>query len=203
MQEPLAMHDRTNTAQPARAAVDPRKRGVALIEFALAIPMLIILVMGTIDIGRLIQSRMIITNVAREGASIASRQVTVDAGLPNLLIASGKPLDLAGADGRVIVTRISASKDPTKPNPTIDTQIVTGGLGVGSKYAAGAANMGLPANLYNWLKYDATKGTSVISSVTMVEVAYKFRPVTPLPNFVAGMLVRDGGGMILRSTALF
>jgi hypothetical protein len=36
---------------------------------------------------------------------------------------------------------------------------VTGGLAVGSKYATGAANMGLPANLYNWLKYDATKGT--------------------------------------------
>jgi len=182
---------------------DPRKRGVALIEFALAIPMLIILVMGTIDIGRLIQSRMIIAGVSREGASVASRQATIDPGLTNLLVASGKPLELAGSDGRIIVTRISASKDPANPNPTIVTQLVTGGLGVGSRYSAGAINMGLPANLYNWLKYDAQKGTSVISDVTMVEVAYKFRPVTPLPNFIPGMLVPDGDGTILHSTAVF
>ncbi len=184
-------------------------RGVALIEFALTLPFLIILVMGTIDIGRLVQSRIIISNVSREGGSIAARQVTIDNGLATLLQASAKPLDLAGADGKVIVTRVRAGTDNTaaNKNPKIEPPVSAGGLAVTSSVAANATSLGLPTTIYNWMVFNRAPAvnTTVISEVTVVEVFYLYRPITPLPNFVAGMLLRDmgGTGMILKSKATF
>jgi len=36
-----------------------------------------------------------------------------------------------------------------------------------------------------------------------VEVFYLYRPLTPLPHFIQGILLPDGGGMIIRSRAVF
>jgi Flp pilus assembly protein TadG len=47
------------------------KRGQALVELALALPLIIMLVMGTIEFGRLFHSYLLITNASREGARIA------------------------------------------------------------------------------------------------------------------------------------
>ncbi|MFX4260594.1 TadE/TadG family type IV pilus assembly protein [Pelotomaculum propionicicum] len=47
------------------------KRGQALVELALALPLIFMLVMGTIEFGRLFHSYLLITNASREGARIA------------------------------------------------------------------------------------------------------------------------------------
>lgn len=47
------------------------KRGQALVELALALPLIIMLVMGTIEFGRLFHSYLLITNASREGARLA------------------------------------------------------------------------------------------------------------------------------------
>lgn len=61
------------------------KRGQALVELALALPLIIMLVMGTIEFGRLFHSYLLITNASREGARIA----------------------ITGADNPAIVARIN------------------------------------------------------------------------------------------------
>jgi len=45
--------------------------GVAIIEFALIIPILLILVMGTIEFGYIFNGYIILTGAAREGARVA------------------------------------------------------------------------------------------------------------------------------------
>jgi len=45
-----------------------RQKGQSLVEFALVLPLLLILVLGAMDIGRLFYMKIIITNAAREGA---------------------------------------------------------------------------------------------------------------------------------------
>lgn len=47
------------------------KRGQALVELALALPLLLIIVMGTIEFGRIFHSYVLITNASREGARVA------------------------------------------------------------------------------------------------------------------------------------
>lgn len=41
----------------------------ALVEYALMLPILLLLVMGTMDLGRLFYTKMVLTNAAREGAN--------------------------------------------------------------------------------------------------------------------------------------
>ncbi len=54
-----------------RFARRPAKRGQALVEFALIIPIFILLVMGIFDLGRAVYGFNTINNAAREGARLA------------------------------------------------------------------------------------------------------------------------------------
>lgn len=52
-----------------------KKHGSAqsLVEFALLLPILVFLVLGALDIGLLIKTKIVVTNAAREGANYLSR----------------------------------------------------------------------------------------------------------------------------------
>lgn len=52
--------------------------GQSLVEFALVLPILLILVLGAMDIGRIITTKIAVTNAAREGANFLSRNALVD-----------------------------------------------------------------------------------------------------------------------------
>jgi hypothetical protein len=164
---------------------------------------MLILVVATIDLGMLIQARLIISNVSREGGSIASREMNIDTDLTGLLQASGRPLDLGGADGKIFITRLAAGTSAGAPSPTIAAQISAGTLGVSSKIAAASAYLGLSRSLYDHLVFSTTNGTSDISEITVVEIYYKYRPVTPVPTFMREMLLPDGDGAIVWSKAVF
>ena len=180
------------------------RRGTALIEFALILPILIILVMATVDFGRLIQARLIISNVSREGGSIAARQTTVDTSLTTVLRESGRPLDLIGRDGKIIITRVKAGLSEDEPDPTIVTQCSRGSLGRSSTIGTVGGTPNLSASIYDHLRFDATNQAADISEVTVVEVFYKYRPITPTPRgFGGGLFLPDGDGMIVWSRAIF
>src|SRR5258708_10347940 len=54
------------------AASDPRDRGSVAVEFALLLPVLVLLIFGVIDFGRAINAQITLTQAAREGARLAS-----------------------------------------------------------------------------------------------------------------------------------
>lgn len=72
------MRNPTRTATGAkrrlslRHLVNRRERGQSLVEFALIAPLLIILMLGTIDFGRVYFAYVSVTNAARNGAHYAS-----------------------------------------------------------------------------------------------------------------------------------
>ncbi|GAA1735467.1 hypothetical protein GCM10009681_02340 [Luedemannella helvata] len=49
-----------------------RDRGAAAVEFALVLPVLLILVFGIIDFGRMLNAKITLTQAAREGARAAA-----------------------------------------------------------------------------------------------------------------------------------
>jgi len=49
----------------------PRRRGQALVEFALILPVLLVILLGTVDAGRLIFAYNAVANAAREGGRTA------------------------------------------------------------------------------------------------------------------------------------
>ncbi|GAA4408564.1 hypothetical protein GCM10023168_26190 [Fodinibacter luteus] len=57
-----------------------RERGAAAVEFAILFPLLILLIAGIIDMGRLLFGQIMLTNAAREGARmVAMGQSAVNA----------------------------------------------------------------------------------------------------------------------------
>src|SRR5579859_1395033 len=56
--------------RPARSAI--RDRGAAAVEFALLLPLLLLLIFGIIDFGRALNAQITLTQAAREGARMAA-----------------------------------------------------------------------------------------------------------------------------------
>ena len=59
--------------QPARPRRQPGARGAALVELALVLPLLLLIMVGTIDFGRAFRTAMVVTNAARAGAQYGSQ----------------------------------------------------------------------------------------------------------------------------------
>jgi hypothetical protein len=67
-------------AKPARRGSTTSDRGAAAIEFALLLPLLLLIVFGMIDFGRAINAQITLTQAAREGArALALGQSTYQA----------------------------------------------------------------------------------------------------------------------------
>lgn len=77
--------------RPRRACLNGGDRGAAAVEFALCLPLLLLLVFGTIDFGRALNAQLTITQAAREGVRLAALgypagevQARADAAAPEL-----------------------------------------------------------------------------------------------------------------------
>ena len=179
------------------------EKGVAALEFALILPLLLVMVFGIVDFGRLIQAHLIATNVSREGGSLASRGIKSGTDLLNMLQSSGTPLDLNGS-GIIYVSDIKAGTSSAAPNPFIASQISKGNLGVNSGIRTGLSSLGLSQPLYQHLIFKNSQNTSDIAEIWVVEVYYKYKPITPLPNFITGILATPGyDGMVICGRSVF
>ena len=61
-----------------RGAITRKSSGQSLVEFALVLPILLLLILGAMDIGRIITTKIAVTNAAREGANFLSRNALLD-----------------------------------------------------------------------------------------------------------------------------
>jgi len=195
---------------PAAKRTTGNERGVAAVELAIIIPILLILAFGVVDFGRLVQARLIVTNTAREGGSLASRGIAAGADLLDLLQSSADPLAIAD-QGRIYITKIRAGATAGAPNPVIASRNDRGTLGIDPVIRGniGDAPAGLSPALYNHLTFNPDPGvmTSALTEITVVEVYYKYNPITPLPhlhllfNSIPQILPDDG--VIIGCKAVF
>jgi len=163
-------------------------KGASAIEFAIILPILVLMVFGAIDFGRLFHARLILTNLAREGASIASREMSLASGaysasgLVTMLQASSSPLDMS-ANGKIYIWKIVAGKSEDEREPTASKSAEAGSLNVLSTIKNDpGVRLGLNQNVYDQLVYDdaENKKAASISKIAVVEVFYEYRPITPL-----------------------
>lgn len=182
-----------------------RQRGAALVELALLLPILIVMILGIIDFGRLIHARLVMTNVSREGGSLGSRDIRVGSQLVGMLQASAAPFNLGGAEGRIYVTKIRAGESLLDPEPYIQSRATGGALDVSSGITGNVGDTpgGLQNPIYGHLQFREAINTSDISEVTIVEVYYLYRTITPLPEFIQGLILPDRGGILIGSRATF
>ena len=94
-----------------RSRLLPRRavRGIAAVEFAIVLPLLALLLFMVVDLSRAIQAKIILLNISREGANLASRSTTDLNGssqtIMNALAASTPPLDM-NKRGMIYITKI-------------------------------------------------------------------------------------------------
>ncbi len=79
----MAIHDPYCNGKGGKTAVShtkapcPRK-GAAVAEFAIVVPALLLLMLGTIDVGQYINTAQTVSDAAREGARLAARNGTLN-----------------------------------------------------------------------------------------------------------------------------
>jgi Flp pilus assembly protein TadG len=80
--------------------------GQGVVEFALVLPVLVMLALGIFDYSRMIQASNIISNMSREGASLASRTSIAPQEIMNAIASTAQPLSM-GTNGAMYITQVT------------------------------------------------------------------------------------------------
>jgi Flp pilus assembly protein TadG len=97
------------------------ERGVAMIEFAMTLPVLMLVVLGMCDFARLLQRYQVLTNAAREGARMA---VLPGYGLQDVQNRVTSYLDAAGVNTTAQTSSTMSAVTPTS-GPVFNAMTVT------------------------------------------------------------------------------
>lgn len=205
------MTDTRPRRNPGKGAGQVRERGVATVELAIMLPLLLIILFAIVDIGRLLDARFTVTKLAQQGGLLVFRDLptpVTPVASPDLIILlqNASTLNLVNS-GRIYVWQIIGATT-SGGTPTIDTNhsglaAGYGALAVNSSIGAGYTKLGLTNDLYAALGYDSALGMAPIPQVTVVEIFYQYQPITPLSRLMPGLLTGSGGGFIISSKAIF
>jgi hypothetical protein len=81
-----------------------------MIEFALVLPILIVLVLGVIDFSRAIQFNNVLVSLTREGANLAARTTEDPRNIVTVLMDTASPLQMS-TDGMMYITKLVGRPD--------------------------------------------------------------------------------------------
>jgi len=123
---------------PRRAQV----RGQSLIEFALVLPLLILILLGILDLGRAFSAYIVITNAARDGAYYGTMHAAETSAIKQRVLteANGSGITITAAN--VSVSTTGAVGTPIRVTVTHDFALLTSFLpGVTSVHMTSKAEM--------------------------------------------------------------
>jgi Flp pilus assembly protein TadG len=102
------------TINRRRPGSGDRDRGAAAVEFALLLPVLLLLVCGIIDFGRALNAQITLTQAARVGARMAALS------LPNVVSQTEAEAAATGLSGTTATVTVSC---PSGSGPTSDATV--------------------------------------------------------------------------------
>jgi hypothetical protein len=142
------------------------------VEFAMVVVIMLLLLMGIVDYGRIMMTRQVLVNVTREGSNLACRGVGTT-NVVNTLVISAQPLNIA-SNGYVILSTVTRDSSGIAH---VIAQVTSGGMISTSKvgrvgYSGSAVH--LPNN----------QVPQTNQSIYVTEVFYRFQPATPIGNFL-------------------
>lgn len=177
-----------------------RQRGVAAVEFALLLPMLLVLLFGMIDAARALQANIIIVNISREGANLTargnSRLETDSQDIIYALMASAPPLKV-NKWGMMYITRVmGVVKNGVSSSVVLDQYRWDDAV---RNLGYRATNYGPISKIYTCSSWNAAVCSSVLATnrpavtvmsgklldgevVYVVETFYKFDMLLDLPG---------------------
>ena len=105
--------------------------GQSLVEFALILPLLLMLVLGAIDFGRLFYTKIIITNAAREGAYYLVSHTNSASVIADATSAAEAEAQNAGVTSIAVIFNPNSGFVPNEPVEVTVTATVPGLLVLG------------------------------------------------------------------------
>ena len=119
------------------------RRGQGLVEFALVVPLFLILLFGVVEFGRAWMTKNILTGAAREAVRLAAVQTDLAASVDNAVTRATAVLNSAGIGVPPAVVTVNSYD---LPEPTLEVivsypfpLIVGGNFGLGRFYGGGSS----------------------------------------------------------------
>ena len=182
------------------------QQGLATVEFSVIATMALLMAFIIVDFGALIQAQAVVTNVTREGGSLASRDLKTGSDLMTLMESGSVPLNFSDNTEKfkIFMVKVNAAVDgESDPTCSDSTQAEadgyyseTGALvdvpdhasykGLHVTSPVDQVNCGLPQSLWDLLQFDddpAVNG-SAIAQFTMVRVYWVHQAMTPLEGIL-------------------
>lgn len=181
--------------QPGR-----NERGTASIELAFSLMIFLFVAFGIVEYGSIINERNALTQLAREGASLASRNLTTNQNMMDLLGSTDNALDFKNYPSKYHIYLAQITAGTVANNDPTCTIVEQGGFNGAGVTPPALPNCDLPQNLYDYLVYVPGTGTTV-QQFTVLKVYYEHDPITPL-----GALATQlgwGAGTVGNSVTLF
>jgi Flp pilus assembly protein TadG len=188
-----------------------RSRGQGLVEFALVLPVFLLLLFGALDGARLVYTYNTLSQAAREGARVAAVETSTigGAGTDPSCVASESAITTARPGAHVCPANTAALKSDVVSavnRMTVGLGQITA-LNVYLACTGGAAS-GEPAPSGAWdettVTYpqcaDSSTGTSAptaAQSLVSVRVIYSFRPITPVISALLGTIGLSGAATMV------
>jgi Flp pilus assembly protein TadG len=171
--------------------------GQSMIEFALVVPLFLIIVLGVVEVGYALVDQHVTTRITREGSNMISRATTLQDAAQVLRTMSTRPVNLDDGSSRVIFSVLKKGETTGSANydRIILYQRYTFGSGSGSSrlLTAGGGSFG-PAPDYIAVNSDNNTGLRVTNVdpnlvvvrgglVYVTEVYTRHTLITPLDRF--------------------
>jgi Flp pilus assembly protein TadG len=119
-----------------------RRRGTAIVEFAVVLPLLLVLLFGIIDFGWIFMVRQTLTNAAREGCRVAVLQTATAEQVANRVRSVMQPTGYAqGTDWTLTTSAIDAEVQWVQVSMPVDRCTLVGFVVKGGYSLTGRSSM--------------------------------------------------------------
>ena len=162
------------------------ERGSATVEFAISSVLFMFLTFAIVEYGSIFSQRMAVTQLAREGGSLASRQIMTPPNTLAMLASTDGSLDLRSDPSRyrIYLAQIDAATAPGNA-PQCNVNEVGTLTHADVHSPAADPNCNLPANLWAFLQWNAVDNVPGVSQFTVLRVYYQHTSMTPVGGLSA------------------
>jgi hypothetical protein len=90
--------------------------GQGLLEFAMVLPLFLLLALGVVEVGYLLMDQHVVTKLSREGSNLISRDTTLLDAATAMRSMATRPVDFGGTNSRLILSVIKRGGTTGTPN---------------------------------------------------------------------------------------
>ena len=137
--------------------------GQAVLEFALVVPLVLVLALGVIEVSYALLDQHVVTKLAREGSNLASRDTSLGDAVTALTSMSSRPVNFNDGSSKVIfsvVKNVSTVGANNYNRPVLYQRYTYGGF-TGSSVLNNSGGSFGPAPLYQAINSDNDAGLRV------------------------------------------